>query len=250
MKNLFKKEKYYLKYHQKLKKINQSLTFNINKYPKIWKKIYYKEYPRLPNFLLPLFNTPKADLFECLVKRRTKRKFSKNLNLREISTILFYSAGISYLGKNINTTRRFYPSGGARYPLETYLFLFSKIDRLKKGLYHYNVKKHSLELLYKKDLFTTCKEAMALPNKNIITTKSILIVITSVIGRSYIKYGELSYKLSLLEAGHLGQNLYLISSALHLNCCALGWIDEDIFSSLIDIKKNDEIIIYSLVLGK
>ena len=49
-------------------------------------------------------------------------------------------------------TRRAYPSGGARFPLEIYVFLF-KCKDLVSGIYHYNVLDHSLEKILDENVF-------------------------------------------------------------------------------------------------
>jgi len=248
-KNIFKKDNFiFLKYHNKLNKLK--FNFNLKEYPLIWKKIYFKEYLRLPNFLLPLEKEPQYDLFKALFSRRTKRKFTHKLSLKEISYLLYYSAGINFFQKDPRNSRRMYPSAGARYPLEIYLFLFSKIENLTQGLYHYNVKKHSLELIFENNFIDKCRKAVKNINKKLIQPKTILIVITSIFGRTALKYGELTYKLNLIEAGHLGQNLYLVSHALNLNCCAIGWIDEKIMSEILDLKNENEIILYAFTIGK
>jgi len=50
------------------------------------------------------------------------------------------------VGSNWDETKRFYPSAGARYPLEIYPIIFSSSD-LEQGIYHYNSRDHSLELI-------------------------------------------------------------------------------------------------------
>lgn len=248
-KNIFIKDDFFfLKYHNRLNKLK--FDFNIKQYPLIWKKIYFKEYPRLPNFLLPLDKNPQFDLFKALFSRRTKRKSIYKLGLKEISYLLFYSAGINFFKRNPSNSRRMYPSAGARYPLEIYLFLFSKIENLPPGAYHYNVKKHSLELIFENNFIDECQKAVKNVNQKLIQSKTILILITSIFGRTALKYGELTYKLNLLEAGHLGQNLYLVSQALNLNCCAIGWIDEKILNKILDLKNENEIVLYAFAIGK
>ena len=61
--------------------------------------------------------------------------------------------------------RRFYPSGGARYPLEVYL-LIQRVDSLTTGLYHYNVKENSLEILSTRlDDIASFKEGLYYPGQ-------------------------------------------------------------------------------------
>ena len=77
------------------------------------------------------------------------------MSFRELSVILYYSCGIKNFKKYsndvdelIDKSKRFYPSAGARYPLEVYLGVFN-VKNFFPGIYHYNVKWNTLELLCK-----------------------------------------------------------------------------------------------------
>ena len=49
-----------------------------------------------------------------------------------------------------------------------------------------------------------------------------VIYLTMIFQRMRFKYGERSYRYGLVEAGHLGQNLYLAATSLGLGVCAVG----------------------------
>jgi SagB-type dehydrogenase family enzyme len=65
-----------------------------------------------------------------------------------------------------------------------------------------------------------------------------------------MKYGNFAFKLGLIEAGHLAQNLYLMSAEQNLKCCALGGFNEKIIHKLLDIDGATEIAFYAFVAGK
>lgn len=244
------KDFFFLKYHRKIQKDN-IFNVHVKAYPLIWKKIYFKEYQRFPKFYLPIpKKINKTSLFSILKKRRTRRNFNKKISINDLSILLFFSSGISFIGKNFHSSRRFYPSAGARYPLEIYLFIYSNIQNLIKGVYHYNVKDHSLELIKKGSYLFLCKKCFVQSNKLLLNRNTILIIISSFFGRTSIKYGELAYKLNLLEAGHLAQNICLISTALNINCCPLGWLKEKEITKILKINPLKEIILYSLLVSK
>ncbi len=112
--------------------------------PPEWLTIYFKEYPRLPKVLLPKPKKLDFSIGESLIKRKSEREFNgKPINLKDLSQLLFYSAGIIEKKENDwNKTHRAYPSGGGRFPLEIYLFNLQTSNELKEGIYHYNVKEH------------------------------------------------------------------------------------------------------------
>ncbi len=64
-----------------------------------------------------------------------------------------------------------------------------------------------------------------------------------------IKYKERGYRYILFEAGHLGQNIYLVSKALGLKCCAIGGFDDDKFHELLDIDGDNEAVLYAFAMG-
>jgi len=220
-----------------------------NKVPREWVTIHFKEYPRLDSIKLHRnFSVSKMNLETLIEKRESRRKFNGNLlSLKELSKLLYYSCGITRSNSNLNMTRRAYPSAGARYPLEVYIVILKK-DKIKTGLYHYNVKYHSLELLLEDDKKYT--KYFFGKNKEIIKDASALVIITSIPSRMEIKYLAQSDKFILLEAGHVFQNTYLISEAMGLGCCAIGRLDDDGMNKLLDIDGKYENIIYIIAIGK
>lgn len=224
----------------------------VKKYPTIWSKIFYKEYPRYPSIMLP---TPrrleKKNLFEALIERKSVRKFNgEGVSLENISKLLFFSAGINRLEKKEASAKRVYPSGGARYPLEVYAVVKKDSKELKAGIYHYNVKFHALELIKKGGFSKELRIIAGGVNTGVMSSCSVVIAITAVFGRSEIKYGESAYRLILLEAGHLAQNAYLVSSAMTLGVCAIGGFVDDKVNELIEIDIEKEQAVYLLAVGK
>lgn len=140
--------------------------------------------------------------------------------------------------------KRAYPSAGARFPIEIYPIAFN-IEGLENGAYHYNSEKHLLELLLMKDL-SELKSDFVSP---FIENPSLAFILTAVIPRSEVKYGKKSYPFSLLEAGHIGQNIYLLSAKYNIGCCGIGGYVDETICNVLDLTK-DEIPIYSLAIGK
>jgi len=58
------------------------------------------------------------------------------------------------------------------------------------------------------------------------------------------------YRYILQEAGHIGQDAYLVSEALGMKCCALGGTRDENLEKLIDIDGVTESVVYALALGK
>ncbi len=238
-----------LEIHQATKA--NSLPSPVKTYPKVWSKVYYKEYPRFPHILLPIQkNVKKADIFSTLINRKSADNPPKGVvDLDRISKIMFFSAGISRIEKKSSLAKRTYPSGGARYPLEIYPIILRDSTEIPAGIYHYNVKHHALELLQKGKFSNKLRKIGGEINKKVLSESFMVIAISGVFSRSEIKYGIRGYRFMLLEAGHLGQNFYLVSSALLLGCRAIGGFIDDLLNELLELDVEKEQSIYLLAIG-
>ncbi len=237
-------------FHQSSKDLRGGGTVNIpaddTKWPEEWKTTYYKTYPRLKKIALGE-SAPPADFFDLVRTRITDRRFSKTaLSFEKLSTFLKYSCGITQPGDTWNS-RRAYPSGGARYTLEAYPLIFKDVEGIPAGAYHYNVKEHALETLAARPF--SDEDIARLVTYPWVQQASALIVITAVFWRAQAKYGERGYRYILLEAGHMGQNMYLVSTALGLKCSGLGGTHDTNIESLLQIDGFDESLVYALAVG-
>jgi len=216
--------------------------------PKSWIKIYFKTYPRMNKIKLNEIKFQANKLSDIFRKRSSVRHFSNiPISKKELSYLLFASCGLINLGKTLDESRRPYPSAGARYPLEVYPLVLN-CEEIKNGLYHYNVKENSLELLLEEDLrYWVTKNTNG---EKWTATTAVIFIITGVLDRTRIKYGERGYRYALLEAGHLGQNICLLATELGLGSCALGgYIDQEV-DKLLDIDLQKEFTLYLIAVGK
>jgi len=221
---------------------------SFTKIPLFWKKIYFKIYPRCSQIKIEkksLFSKSPS-IFYLLLKRSSQRKFNKTpLSFKEISQVLYFSAGIKK-NKKSDQVKRMYPSAGARYPLEIYVVILNSKE-IPEGIYHYNVKWNTLELLEKGDFKQIITEAT---QQKWVRNSAMVIIITAIFERTVIKYGIRGWRYILLDAGHLAQNVYLVSTALRLKCCSIGgFVDEKIIK-LLDLNPNFELPIYLIAIGK
>ncbi len=219
------KKNWPLSFHQKtLISLRPNKIKNPKLIPGEWKKTYYKAYARFPAIKLPL----PAQITVPLTKTLTSR-----ISLQSLAFILRYSAG--EIKKPV--THRPYPSAGARYPLEAYIIALN-IQEVPQGIYHYYVKEHLLEQLSEISIQKIPKDASA------------LIVVTGVMKRTTAKYGDRGYRYALTEAGHLGQNIYLTSTAQKLGCCAIGGFMDEELAHIMRLDPTEEPILYVYAVGK
>lgn len=220
-----------------------------NEWPIEWKTVYYKTYERFAKIKLPkpdeeVLNKP---YIEIPLKRKSKRVFgSEILNINDISTLLKYSCGI--VRRDDTKVVRAHPSGGGRFPIEIYIILPYGATGLTSGLYHYNIKDHSLSLLYEKELSKT--EILEIFTYPFTADAKALIVMTTVFQRMTAKYGQRGYRHILLEAGHIGQNFCNVATLLNLNICPLSGTRDVALENFLDIDGITESVVYALALGK
>lgn len=208
--------------------------------------VYYKTYPRLQKTSLEAM-PPPADLFGVLTRRESRHNFvAQPLNAHDLSLILQFACGVT--GKlDPDTSRRSYPSGGSLFPIEIYPLVLHQGQDIPAGLYHYNVKHHSLDHLWNREF--TEEDLSKLFMYPWVASASVVFILTAILWRTQRKYGERGYRYVLLEAGHIGQNIYLVSEALGLKCCAVaGTYDENI-EKLLDVDGVTESVVYSLAVG-
>lgn len=226
---------------------NRSLNFNDDskKWPESWTRTHFKTYPRFETISLQKNGT---DEIQRLVhSRRSVRKFSgKKLSFQDISYILYSSCGLIHTDGDFNHARRPYPSAGARYPLEMYPLVL-RVQGLKSGLYHYNIRDNVLEFLLERNLSSWIFKAFG--RQNWLLSASVIFIITAVLDRTRIKYRDRGYRFVLFEAGHMGQNICLFAANRGLGTCALGgYIDAEV-DKLLDIHLTREKTLYIIAAG-
>src|SRR3989338_2689823 len=204
-----------------------------------------KRYNRLRNISLPKFPIRKANLIELLINRSSYREFSgKPISLQQLSEILHYSAGL--VRESEGKFHFPYPSAGGKYPIEIYpLVLYG--DELKNGLYHYSPTEHALDILLaplKKEDISSIWMSQKWFRK-----ASIILIFTAVYHRTTDKYGRKGLPFPFIEAGHIGQNVYLLAQSLGIGCCAIGQFKEKQLCKLLDINPFEEYPIYYIALG-
>jgi len=205
-------------------------------YPDAVKKI------NLPN--------PKFDeiihFWSVIKNRHSTRKFSEEpLSLMNFSLLLFGMSGLNRIFPQFSF--RTVPSAGGLYPIEIYPVI-NNVVSIQKGLYHYDIQNHSLELLKEGDFRIKVSEGCL--DQNLAFNSAVNFIWTAVIGRSQWKYLQRCYRYIYLDAGHVGQNLYLVAEALNLGACTIGAICDDELNQFLEIDGKNETTIYVGVVGK
>jgi len=200
----------------------------------------------------PEFNN-ETKLIEALASRRSRRNYDpeKPLDLKDLSTLLWAIQGAT---EKLDTQfgplfLRTAPSAGALYPIETYLNI-RLVDDLEPGIYHFRPHYFDLELLKKKKGDYSEEFSLAALNQKMVRSAQVTFVWTAVVERSKWKYLQRAYRYIYLDAGHIGQNLYLAAEALQLGCCTIGAIFDEEANKLIDGADGyNETVVYMATVG-
>jgi len=205
-------------------------------------KVFKKKYPRLPSVKLAEVDRRESE-FETLLEHRESHRnfFDSPISFEDFSKII---QSCRIVNTKRSPEKRTYPSGGARFPVELYPIVY-KVDGLDPGAYHYNMEDGTIELLLGKDLAIERRQLISPYLENPVAT----IIFTSVIARSEVKYGLRSYPYSLIEAGHMGQNIQLSASEIGIGSCPVSGFVDDTVKKILDLT-DDEIPIYSISIGK
>lgn len=168
----------------------------------------------------------EKSLEECIYERESVRNYKdKIIELEKISQILWATQGKK-------GEKRTVPSAGATYPLEIYVTLKDK------GFFHYDIKKHALELITEEDL--SKKLAGASLNQYFIAEAYLNVIICAVFSRTTWRYGQRGVRYVFIEVGHCAQNVHLQAVALGLASVPIGAFEDDKVIKVLDLPKKME----------
>ncbi|MCE5214798.1 MAG: SagB/ThcOx family dehydrogenase [Methanobacterium sp.] len=211
------------------------------------------EKPYSPNLkLIKLENLNWTEIFpirlcEAIENRKSRRKYTNEpLNLTELSFLLWSVQGMRYLAGGHGF--RNVPSAGCRHALETYLAVLN-VENLDPGVYRYLPLSHELVLEFEEEDLRE-KIIKATFDQFFTGQSAVMFIWTAIPYRMEWRYGLDSHKVIAMDAGHVGQNLYLACEAIGTGTCAIGAYDQEYFDDLIRLDGEEEFVIYAAPVGK
>src|SRR5690625_1171781 len=185
--------------------------------------------------------------FEKILYER-KSAISYFKNIRKIDKRLVSKfCNLAFIGGNEKRRRRTYPSGGSEYNIRIYMLLNEKnvdLEMIEFG----NIGEVNCDtgnLMIKK--YEPWKEiSTAFLQKYLADTAQFSIVLSVDIDSISKKYHDISYKLVQQEAGHIGQNIQLVSQYLGMQSVPLGSFYDTVLSNTINEKQT---VLYAFLLG-
>jgi SagB-type dehydrogenase family enzyme len=207
----------------------------------------FKSYPGAKTVQLELPREfPKATLWETLERRRSIRDYADvPMTKSELSQLLWAAQGVT--ARAGGYLFRTAPSAGALYPVETYVVV-NHVTDMPRGIYHYDVRNHRLELIREGDFREAA--ARAALDQEMLAAAAVVFIWTAIFARSAWKYGERAYRYVYLDAGHVAQNVTLAAVALGFGSCQIGALYDDEVNALVGADGTEESTLYMTSVGR
>jgi SagB-type dehydrogenase family enzyme len=176
---------------------------------------------------------------EAFASRRTRRDFqAKPLSLEEVAQLLWAAQGITGADGYLRAA----PSAGALYPLDVYAVVGEgSVEGLAAGAYRYLPSQHGLEQTTIGDLRKAVAQASL--GQRWMADAPLSLVVTAEYSRIEGKYGSRGRRYAMMEAGHVGQNIFLQAEALGLAAGIVGAFDDGRLAKVLHLPREHEPLI-------
>lgn len=188
------------------------------------------------------------ELIELMARRRTVRAAAKpTITLKQLSDCLF--AGMGITGETENSVGKLplsmTPSGGARNPYEAYVYAMN-VEGLAPGFYHYSAKDHDLGLVQTNHM---PKPSQLVGGQDWADEMPCMILLCASFERTMWKYDDPNaYRVILIEAGHIGQNIMLAATQHGLTACPTAALSHSAIRECLSMHRLTDAPVYALTL--
>lgn len=189
-----------------------------------------------------------CDLGKLMVDRKSSRIYTGGrMTLLQLSFLLWATQGVKAIRGKGYATLRTVPSGGARHEFETYLVV-SNVEGLEPGAYRYLAMDHTLQYLGKVDSISETVCGMLSDQKWTARANVVFFWVMEAY-RAEWRYGIYAHRVALIDAGHIGQNLYLACTGLKLGACGIAAISHEKCCEVFSLDGENEFPVYAATVG-
>lgn len=205
----------------------------------------------LPTVALPASRLGDGVL-HAMARRRSHRGFADDpISLADLADCLFAGLGITGFVKPFADSDecvpfKMTPSGGGRNPYEAFVYA-RRVGGLPRGVYHYSARYHTLGFVADGYLPSV---GTVLAGQPWFDHAAALILLVAHLDRTMWKYPHpTGYRVVLLEAGHIAQNILLVATDKGLACAPTCALDDRVASRLTGCDGVTQSHVYSVALG-
>lgn len=196
--------------------------------------------PRLPLSKGPLPDCPAFDALLGGTGLAVKAAQGGAVDAAVLGQLLHHSMAVSawkqVRGTDIRYSLRVNPSSGNLHPTETYLAVQGSAD-LPDGLYHYDVRGHSLE---RRREGPAVEAAASLLGRPWAAESPFLVLLSSVFWREAWKYRDRAYRYCLLDLGHAAASILIAARCLGFEGLCLGHFPDRPLAEFLGVDPLDE----------
>lgn len=178
--------------------------------------------------------TGNVSVEEALQSRRSRREFAEQpVTLQELSQLVWSAQGVTD-----DKGHRTSPSGHGVYPYTIYVVV-RNVTGLQPGLYQYLPEKHELGdlgLANAGEMLTSAEVQQGAQ------TAPVVIVLSAAVGKMVEQYPNDPVGPTLMEGGHIGQNIYLQMEALKMAGVVMAGFDSQKVVSALGLHPSEKIV--------
>jgi SagB-type dehydrogenase family enzyme len=187
-------------------------------------------------------------------RRRSVRMYlPEPISIESLRDCLFAGVGITgFLDTQLPEANRMLPlkmtpSGGARNPYEAYVYA-QKVEGLAGGVYHYSALENSLGLVTSQPPVTATH---LLAGQYWADHAAAIILLVANFERTMWKYQDATaYRVVLIEAGHIGQNIALAAASHDLTSTPTAALNDTAAAALLGLNWVRQSLVLAILLGK
>lgn len=181
---------------------------------------------------------------EAINRRRSRREFTDEpLSLEQLGQVLWAAQGITGEGGR----KRAAPSAGATYPMFLYVAVGQDgVRGLGPGVYRYEPDGHRLAPHREEDVRR--EVARAALGQGFLAQAPVDILLAADYRRTAQRYGQRATRYVAMEAGHIGENIYLQAEVLGLGTVAVGAFRDEALGRAVDLPEDQDAL-YVMPLG-
>jgi SagB-type dehydrogenase family enzyme len=202
----------------------------------------------LPTSVAPLESYPEP--YRTMARRRTNRfMLNRPIAVRQVMDCLRFSLAITAVMEDpeaVDLPLKMTPSGGARNPYEGYVCA-RNVEGLEPGTYHYSAMERTLAPI---GTGRPPSFDRLMAGQTWASNAAAVIFLAAFFERSMWKYHHAAaYRVAMIEAGHIGQNIMLVATEQGLVANGTGAFAAGLVEETLGLTGFTQTAVYALVLG-